>query len=235
MIKIPSIRERRTHALRLLFPTLGNRPSFIACLGLVLIVLLFSFGLSLADERVSVGACPLVIDLHLGGEWKKAQRDPLRLEALSANKNRKTVYAAVYSLLDDPISRSFVAIGSLGSLEKHQGYLGQAQFDALANRFVGLKKKIPSEARDYIRNLERGSGIDISITKLNIVEVERRGNSISLYGFTKAIVDNREIILVTVQRTTLLRGCIITLQFGFPFAAYSFRDIQRMVWNVGLR
>ncbi len=201
---------------------------------LVLIFLFVSSDSAVADERLTVGACPLIIEVSFDGEWTNAKFNPQMVEALSSNKNRKSVVAAAYSLSSDPFSPS-VFVASLGSLENHQGQIGQSQFDEIATRMMSALEEIPEEAKNYMRRLERGAVRPFSITNATVSHFERRGNSFALYSFVKAVVEGEDVTVVGAQRTTLLHGCVITMNFSFPSKAHSFRDIQNMVWDIQLR
>jgi len=200
---------------------------------LVWLVLIVAIGSSqcFAQEALSVGSCPHVIEIQRDGLWKSAIESKESLENFRANSARKAIVAVVFVRPEDG---SYFNIQSLGTLEAFQGRLSLGDFARIK---AALSKPLPSTServRDRVQALANGS---ITGNKLESYDLasrfEGRGNEFMLYGTTTISVQGRSQTYVTAQKNIHVDGCVITMNFGFPAEAYNLDEVSsalRQVW-----
>ena len=163
--------------------------------------------------ELSVGSCPAVLSITVGGPWSNSYLSEDAVEALEANPARNATVSGV--ILNDAIPGGSMTVMSLGSLDRAQGQISEVQFwgiaDAFGKQISDPDSDILSQVKKRINELSGGAGqIDPSYSFRDAVLIGDR--RFVIIGSTSTDAEN----LVTAAVFQHVASCVVSIYIGLP-------------------
>jgi len=182
------------------------------------------------SEEIAVGSCPSEIVVERKGEWTDVTNNTEMVEVLQANTERTNDVAAIYVVEDEGMLEAKVV--SLQTLERFQGGISEADFNAIRAQFVEAFKGLSQEMQKKVDKVIEGnlSGTDLTMSHLRFEpSVSSPGKFI---GFALTELNVPELgatLYETAIKMQHIRGCIVQANFAIAFSSGSRARLERAI------